>query len=165
MRIPDRTLSPKLNIETTNAKLIMKTTRPSLDVEISKNGLEIENRPIKLKIDNGAFFDSIGLKSIETFTREYVQAGKAAALNSAARCSREAQYLSDGAALGDLAYMRIEKSIDSMLIFIPEEKPEISWEYGYVNISYKPDEITNHWDTGGVEVQYIPYSVDISVKD
>ena len=165
MRIPDGMLAPKLDIETTKAKLLMKTTKTSFDIDVQKNGLQIENHPLKLDIDNRAFFDSLGLKSIDAFAKEYIEAGKQAALKATGRYSKEAEILSDGGTICDLAYIRTQKSIESMLFFIPEEKPQLSWEDGYTDIKYEPDEFRYNWDTGSVDIQYIPFSVKISVED
>ncbi|MCX7614981.1 MAG: DUF6470 family protein [Clostridiales bacterium] len=165
MRILNSMQIPKLKIEKTYAQLNIQSRPASCEVDVEKNGLEMKSEPFVVQIDNSAFYDSIGLKTVETFTAEFAQSGKDAAMSAAERYCKEAKIYLDGGKSSDIAYMRTQKSIESMLIFIPEEKPKFSFKGGDVNRNYTPDKYTYIWDTGGVSAEYLPYSVNISVEE
>ncbi|MPN34783.1 hypothetical protein SDC9_182277 [bioreactor metagenome] len=61
-------------------------------------------------------------------------------------------------AISQIALMRTRKSIETMLVFIPDS-PEMSWKGGSVDISFTPDKLRFSWDSGGLTKTYIPYSI------
>jgi hypothetical protein len=118
---------------------------------------------LKLDIDNSEFFDSIGLKSQETQRQDLIHRGKKAVSESIQMYDDEGKILSrphDKKAIAEIAYQRTNKSIESMLIFIPSERPKLHWSGGDVDISYTPDKVNIDWETHqNTQTQYMPYSV------
>lgn len=153
-----------VKIRTKEAQLLLKTSHAQVYIETQKGGAEINNNPIKLEIYNRYFFDSIGLKSNERQADEMVQESKQAVIESMRRYALDSEIMlqpHNKDAIAQIALQRTHKSIDSMLIFIPENKPEISWSGGEIDISYTPDKVNISWETHqNAEFEYEPYSVE-----
>ncbi len=151
----------QVKIETVKARVFQETTPPSCTVTRERGGLEMDSKPIRLDLDNRAFFGSIGFKSIDTLARELVAKGKRAVAEGTARYCVEGDLLATGGsmAIKEIARIRTEKSIDTMLVFIPEHAPEINWKDGYVEIEYTPDRLRFSWQTGEVNFNYQPFDV------
>lgn len=157
----------QIQIQTQNAQLLMHRVPAQFFLETEKGGFQIESTPSEMQIDNRAFFDSIGLKSLATQASETVTYAKEAVFKAMERyCSEAAALLSpEKITIADLAYQRAQKTIQSMLAFIPEHGPDISWSDARLNISYSPDVLHVSWNPGRVEMKYIPYKVLYDVKD
>jgi len=158
----------QVNIKSTKAQLLQHSEPPQVKVTRQKGGLTMESHPIKLDIDNRAFFDSIGLKSTSALADENIAKGQKAVMDSMAEYAQEADIMFEphnNNAIGEIAVMRASKTIESVLAFIPEESPKLNWSGGDVDISYKPDKLNFAWDTGGIESRYIPYQVEYTVVE
>lgn len=145
------------------AMLLTHSESPRYVLTREKGGFIMKSNPIRFKLDNRAFFESIGLKSIDTLAQELINEGKKAAYESTERyCVEGEMYVKQGAdATYDIALMRTQTSIDSMLVFIPERPPELSWEGGTIDIEYTPDRLRFEWQTHKVEMEYVPYESPI----
>jgi hypothetical protein len=147
------------------AQILMEYEPADLNIERRRNGLKIESRPIRFEIENRAFFESMGLKTIDSLARENISKGERAVEEWVTRHAREGDAIADGTTtIAEIAVSRMLRTIESVLTFIPSEKPKLHWEGGTVDIGYKPDEINYYWDIGGARCQYMPYSLQISVK-
>ncbi len=158
----------QINIRSTKARLLQQSKPPQLTVTRERGGFEMESHPIQLDIDNRAFFDSIGLKSINALAKENVAKGQKAVLDSMADYAKEADTMAiphNNDAISDIAVMRTTKNIETMLNFIPEEPPQLNWTGGYVDISYMPDNLDFNWDVGGIKRTYIPFAVELEVEE
>ena len=156
----------QVNIDSTKAQLLRHSELPSVEINRQKGGLVIDNPPVKLDIDNRAFFDSMGLKGIEALADDLVARGRKAVLEGEARYAQEADILAtpnNNDAFSEIAFQRSQKTIETMLAFIPGCPPEMNWSGGELDIEYTPDVLTFDWDTGGTEGTYIPYKVDFTV--
>ncbi|MDD2221465.1 MAG: DUF6470 family protein [Clostridia bacterium] len=153
-------------IDTKKAQLQQHYEPPEVEITRDRGGLVIDNPPAQWDIDNRAFFDSMGLKSISALADDLIERGKKAALQSEADACREADILAEPHnenALNEIAIQRSQKTIETMLAFIPSCPPEINWYGGGVKIDYTPDRLNFAWQTGGVQGTYIPYRVDYNV--
>lgn len=152
-----------MHIEFTRAKLLMQSHPARVSIETQKNGLNIENSPVRLEINNRAFFDSMGLKSTERFTQDYVEESRQAGLEATAQIAEEGDALVGPHAMtiADLIKSRTNNTIETVLAFIPSERPELNWSEPRLDITYTPDKLNISWDTGGVETEYVPYSLNI----
>lgn len=153
-----------VQIETQKADLILRSEPPELDITRERGGLEIQSDPIELRLDNEDFHDSIGLKSIETLAEELVARGKRAVLSGMQRCEEEGRLFlqpNNKNVASQIALMRTQKSIETMLTFIPDA-PKMSWAGGTVEISYVPDKLDVDWTVHRPEGTYIPYQVSYS---
>lgn len=159
---------PQLKIHSQDAYQLLHHEPAQLAITREKGGLRIENPPVKLELDNEAFFDALGLQSISSFAAEQTALSKQAVGESMARYARMAEILStphNDAAASQIAELYQGKSMEMMLTFIPEAGPVSQWSGGGVDIEYTPDKLHFHWDTGVVEVTYIPYSVQFSLEE
>lgn len=150
--------------ETKKARLLLHYENPSYRMERDRGGLEIRYDPIHADIDNRAFFDSLGLKSVGLLGRELVDRGKNAVLEGMARSAREGDLLAAprSGGIAEIAAENAVKSIETMLVFIPE-RPSVSWEGGDVGIEYTPDRLRFEWKTNRVKLAYEPYDVEFNV--
>lgn len=152
-----------LRYEITDAQLLMKSTPPEMKVETEKNGYQIEHHPIQMKLDNSDFFESIGIKSLDNVLKDAAEYGKQAVIKSMQRYADEKNAVlgPDGITIAQIAAQRSIKTISSAMDFIPDSKPKISWEGGYLDINYVKDERSVSWSPPEIEYEYIPYSVKI----
>ena len=155
-----------VNIQTQAARLLLDPQPAEINIETQKGGAEIKSDPIKVSIDNRGFFDSIGLKSIQAQAEDVKQRGMEAVSESMRRYAQAGKILSmprNKNAIAEIALQQTSKSIDSMLIFIPSEKPELYWSGGTVDINYTPDKVNINWEIHqNVDMQYEPYSIEYS---
>ena len=155
-----------LKYEISNAELLYEIRSAKMDLKTTKNGYKIKSHPIKDQIDNEEFFNSIGMKTLKRQLYDGVQRGKNAVTEFMKRKAAEKNALlsPDKTTIADVHRQRLISSPMSVLRFIPEEKPKISWTEGYMDIKYEKDDIDISWDTGGVSYEYIPYSIEIYVE-
>lgn len=154
---------PRFNLKSDRADLLLHYEPPRALVERKRGGPDYESHPLKLDIDNRAFFDSLGLKSLSLQRDELIAKSRKAALESAAQYTREGNMLAEPksyGAIARIAVLRTQKTIESVLAFIPDP-PEFHWSGGEVETGYIPDELSFNWDTGGVEKNYVPHSTGI----
>lgn len=156
--------NPLLHIESEKAQLLLDCEPATLDLDVRRGGYQIKSTRASIEIDNRAFFDSIGLKGIASFAKDYVQAAYSSALKAAAAANDGKTAIENGASIGDLAFMRVTRSIDMVLVGVLPEKPVITCDKAQLDVRYIGDELGFNWDTGGVSTRYVPYSVDIWVE-
>lgn len=157
----------QVHIDTKPAKLLLDSEAPQLSIHRQRGGLDIESEPIKLDLDNRAFFDSLGLKSVKSFADEIVAKGKKAIIEGMSECAQEAEILSkpnNHNAISQIAVMETQKSIDLMLVFIPEERPKMNWTGGTLDMEFTPDKLDIDWQIRDIKGTYIPYSVKYWVE-
>jgi hypothetical protein len=154
-----------VRIRTHRAALLIDQENPSYRLERDRGGFEMKSDPIRMELDNRAFFDSLGLKSIGGLADDLVQRGKEAALESTARYCREGDLLANpkSGGVSEIILQRMTKSIDTMLVFIPEP-PSVSWEGGDVSIEYTPDRLRFDWSTHSPKIEYQPYSIEFNAE-
>lgn len=150
----------KLKIE--GARLLMEACPPRYEMSRNKGGLEINHMPPRLEIDNRAFFDSIGLKSLSALAKDLIEKSRRAALDGTERYAIEGDILASSGSGGivPIALSRSSRSIETMLVFIPESAPEISFSEGRVDTEYTPDRLFFKWQLEGVKTDYIPYCIE-----
>lgn len=154
-----------LKYEITEAQIVIKTTPGEFKVETEKNGFEMKSHPIKVDIDNTPFYESLDIKSVDKMLKDYVELGKQAVLKAMKECGQDANQMfgPKGLTVAQLAAQHSFKSIDSTIEVIPK-KPNISWNDGYIDIKYIKDERNTEWIPPEIEIEYIPYSVDVNAE-
>ena len=157
-------VDPQLYIETEKAQLDPEIRFPSLTVEREQGGYEMEFSPARLQIDNGPYFDSVGLECIETFAQESAAAARDVAWEAAAAACRDGTAVELGASLGDLAMRRLTAGIERMLACIQPARPEIACAKANLDVSYVKDAYNFEWDVGGATASYTPYSIEMWVE-
>jgi hypothetical protein len=125
----------------------------------------MRNHPIKIQIDNKNFFESLGIKSSDSILLEAARKGEEAVYSFMERHTRDknATLGPNGITVAEIAAQHAFPTIESKLVFIPDEKPDISWTEGYVDVEYVMDERHVEYTPARYEFQYIPYSVKIYV--
>jgi len=155
----------EVNVNSTRAQLLQHTEAASVEITRQRGGLSIESHPLELDIDNRAFFDSLGLKSVSGFAHDIISKGREAVQKSMARYTEEADIMAmpnNDDAISEIALRRTQNSMETMLTFIPEA-PVMHWSGGDVDIAYTPDKLNFAWDTGSANHTYIPYNVEFTV--
>ena len=161
MGLPSVTMMVKpVPVSMKRAQLKMDITPPSHALSRERGGFAMKSDPIHCRIDNRDFYDSLGLKSLDTLTGELINHSEKAVLDAEAQSCREGDLLSspDSGGVAEIARMRIKTSIETMLVFIPE-RPSVSWEGGDLRMHYTPDRLHYEWRLKGVEYQYMPYKL------
>jgi hypothetical protein len=154
-----------LRYEITDAQLIVNKIPAEIKVETKKRGYVMNNHPIKIQINNKSFFESLGIKSTDAVLLDSARKGEEAVFKKMEKYAQEknAALGPDGMTVAQLATQRAFPTIQSKLAFIPEQKPEISWKDGYIDVDYVMDERHVEYTPPKFEFQYIPYSVKIYV--
>ena len=141
----------------------MKTIPAKVEVETEKNGFRMESHPIKIKIDNSDFFQSIGIKPVSVVLKDSAIRSDKAVLDYMRNRTNEknAKLGPNAKTVAEIAAEKAHRTILSGLDFIPKERPHISWEGGYVDINYTKDKRIVKRIPSRIEFEYIPYKVDI----
>ena len=156
-----------LRYEITPAQLLLKTTPARMEMSVDRGGFRIENDRIRLRLDNRKYFDSIGIKSTQSQSRENAMQGQQAVLEATGRYSRQKTAMTgpDRQNIGQvIAAQRQPRPSKTVLAFLPEEKPEASWEGGEVNMRFIKDKVQIKWHPPETEFTYVPYSVKFHVE-
>lgn len=145
--IPAKT---ELNIQ--KSQLSYNTPQPSVEMSIQKGGLEINTEKLQIHIDSFEMQQSIGLKSVKTLVNEYGAEGKQAAYQATANFVQEGNQMAtpNGMKVHDIVAQRANKSIETVLEFLPKERPKISWEGGKTTIDYTPDKLNINFNIGKI---------------
>ncbi|MGI5891277.1 MAG: DUF6470 family protein [Bacillota bacterium] len=156
---------PQIKIHHERARLIQHTIPTSCKITRQRGGYTMQSKPIRMEIDNRAFFDSLGFKSIDALAQDLIAKGKKAVEESTARYGIEGDILAQKGkdAIKEIAHIRNNRSIEKMLVFIPKHPPKFSWKDGYVDIEYTPDRLHFEWQIGKVSFEYQPYSLTFSI--
>jgi hypothetical protein len=155
-----------LMYEITPAQLLYKSTKAQMQISVKRGGMQMENDPIRMELDNSRFFDSIGIKGLNTSMHEVAQAGKNAALEAAGRYTRQKNAMTgpDAVSISQIVAQQARKPASTVLAFLPEEKPETSWSGGDVDMQFIKDKVEISWKPHDIEFTYVPYSVEYHVE-
>lgn len=155
-----------LMFEITPAKLLYKTNPAQMQISVERGGMQMERGPIRMELDNKQFFDSIGIKGIRTRAQENVQAGMKAAQEAAGRYTRQKNAMTgpDAVSISQIAVQQGREPVKTVLAFLPEAKPKISWTGGELNMRYIRDKVEISWKPPEIEFTYVPYSVECHVE-
>lgn len=150
-----------IKIEITRAKLLYDITPLQIKIETDKKGLKIHTEPIKIEIDNRDFFSSLGYKTLDEIAQESVNLGKQAVVKAISKYTQQknAMFGPNAMSIGEIKMKQMLKPIQSMMTYIPKDKPKISWSGGDVDIDYEKDDIEISWIPSKIEFQYIPYDI------
>ena len=149
------------------ARLDYNTELPKVEVSRNKGGLKMKADPIKINLDNSRMFDSIGLKSIDTVAREFSQKSIKIGYQAIANIVQEGNQLSDAQHYTPamLAGQKSQRSIETILSFLPKEGPDISWTGGTLSINYQADDLDFDWEAASrAAFEFVPGSVEFNIK-
>jgi hypothetical protein len=155
-----------LRIDMTRARCLYQIVPAEMRIKTEKHGFTMENHPIKIQLDNEGFFGSLGIKSLKQQSAETAQKAKQAVSDFMGRKAEEKNAMlgPDGLTIAQIKAARFVQRPEAMtLTFIPDQRPEISWRDGYLDIEYRKDDLDISWIPGDVYFTYCPYSVKFSV--
>lgn len=142
---------------------------PKLSMSREKGGFKITSEPIKVNIDTYESMKSAGIMSPLDRTFEAKQKGIQIAYEATAR------YVADGNALADtpqsqnpipeIAKNYFNRNIETMLSFIPSQKPNITWKDGTLNIQYEMDEYDIDWESARPSFEFVPPTIELTVLE
>ena len=143
------------------AKLLYEHTPAQMQVSVTRGGFSMESEPVRMELDNRQFFDSIGIKSLQTQAKETIQRGKEAAQNTAGRYTRQKNAMTgpDAVNISQIVAVGERAPVKTKLAFLPEAKPEVTFSGGKVHMEFLRDKVEISWKPYELEFTYIPYSV------
>lgn len=156
----------KLNVNTTNARVDIQAPQPKVEIHRTPGGYEMQSTPLQIKIDQSACFSSLGAKNVFDSTYDFAMEGKRAAMEVTARYAQEGNRMMEdrsGAAYSNIIQNRLAKSTDTIMNFLPNVRPEISYEGGGTQINYTKDQVNADWTIAKPTLNYTPGRVDFSV--
>lgn len=156
-----------LKIESTRAQILLNIVPAKMVVKTEKKGLTMKNNPIRLRIDNESFFESMGLKSLKDLARDNIAIGKNAVIEVMQKYADQKNAMSgpNKMSIGKIQFLRAQRPIQHMMDFIPEEKPSMRWSGGNVDINYEKDITDITWTPAKVEAKYIPYDINFYIDE
>jgi len=151
----------QLLYDITPAQLLYKRTSAQMQISVTHGQMQIENDPLRLELDNKQFFDSINIKGIQSLANDQIQQGKQAALEAAARHSREKTAMTgpDAVTMSQLVAQQGRIPTQMQMTFLPAAKPKASWKGGDINVQFSRDRVEISWTPHKMEFTYVPYSV------
>ena len=161
------TVPISIEVVVKRAKLNYNTELPKVDVSRSKGSLTMHAEPVKINIDSTKAFDSIGLKKTDALIRDNADEGIKICYQATAK------FVDDGNQLlniqnispADLAAQQSQRSIETVMSFLPQSGPDISWSDGTLNINYQADELDFDWETNSrASFEFVPGSIEFNIK-
>jgi hypothetical protein len=164
-----KTVPISIEIIVHKAELRYDAEFPKVEVTRDRGGLKMQAEPIQIQLDNKRMRESIGMKGIDRLTRDYADDGIRICYQATARFVQEGNQLLDFKhySPADIAAQRIQRNIETVLSFLPEHGPDISWSGGTLSINYQADELNFNWDAspvGNPSFEFVPPRIEFKVK-
>ncbi|MEG0615875.1 MAG: DUF6470 family protein, partial [Oscillospiraceae bacterium] len=142
-----KTIPIKIEVTVNRAKLDYNNPLPKVAITKDKGKMTMHAEPIKINVDSQKMFDSIGLKKIDTLSKEVSDKGFKVAYEATAKIVQDGNKLEAAHKFSpaDIAAEQSQRSIESVLAFIPKDGPEISWSDGTLSIQYQADQLNFDW--------------------
>ena len=148
----------------------LKTTLPAIQLDTEAAKIEISSAQGELSIDQTPCRESIGIKTVSTFTRDYAQEGKNAVLAGIGRMANEGDQLanisnSGGDAIVNLAIAHVTPAkgevslgwIDNPIISYQPQAPTITASDPSLNLQLNRGKVENDFQWGTVNFQVTQY--------
>lgn len=148
----------------------LKTTLPAIQLDTKAATLEISSGNGELSIDQTPCRESIGIKTVSTFTRDYAQEGHRAVLAGIERMASEGDQLANtsrtgGDAIVNLAIAHVTPSkgevtlgwIENPIISYRPQAPTFSASDPSLNLSLNRGKVENDFQWGTVNFQVTQY--------
>lgn len=156
----------RLMYNMTPAQLEYSRTKTQMRVNVERAPIEIERQPLKMELDNQAFYESLGYKGLATQARERIADARRTIQQIVGDISREA-----GMKLGPNAMNEGQISQQKMtapppepdLVFIPEPV-KIHFSGGTVSFRVPREKVNIDWVPHRMDFRYTPRSVQYYVE-
>ena len=157
-----------VEINVTRAELKLDYSAPTVQITKSPGGMQITAEPIKVNIDNTAARESLGLghKNIDTFAKDVAQEGIKVSYQAIANIVNEGNALGNFEATpASIAASKVNRTMETIMEFLPKEGPDISWSGNTLSINYKADQLNMDWNTNlSAKLEFIPGTVEFIVN-
>lgn len=160
-----KTVPISIEIKSTKARFEASSDGPKLSVSRTPGGFTMRSEPIRVQIDQSASRASAGMKSNAQQMEQFASDGMRISYDAIANIVDEGNALANGSTVPDIAMSRFEKTIDTMLAFLPSVAPDISWSGGTLNLNYQMSDVDMSWYTPGANISFIPGNIEISVTE
>lgn len=158
-----------MEVHVNNAKLEMESPRATLDITREKGGWTIASEPIRVKLDTFEARSSAGMKSTPTVIEEAAARGKRLGYEAIGRIAEDGNFLMDihlkDHTIPNLAAQKMDKSLDTIIGFIPSQGPDISWEGPDLQMKYEMDKLTFDWRINRPQFTFIPGNIEMEIKE
>ncbi|MDF2567469.1 MAG: hypothetical protein K0R90_925 [Oscillospiraceae bacterium] len=106
------------------------------------------------------------MKSTMSLMKEHAAEGIRAAQEATAKNVEKGNAMGDvlHTSIADIAASNFISTIETGLVFIPQEGPEVSFSDPSVEIEYTPDNLEFNWEISSPEFNYVPYDINVSVE-
>lgn len=159
----------QIGIDTYRSWMDIKQTPPKANIEQRPPELTIDSQLPKVHIDQTQCFAESGLKTSLQLAHDFYAEGMQVALEAIGRISEEGTRLvsieNGGNPIADMAYESTIKQYEVGMVQMPRSKPDIQWDMGYLNISFRPNPAKIEWETHTkAEINASHHKVDIYMK-
>lgn len=157
-----------INVEITvnRARLDYNNHLPKVKVTRDRGGLQIEAEPIKLHLDGQRMRDSLNMKKSADVTKDFADKGMKVSYQAIATIVQDGNKLvsPQGISPAEIASQKVQRSIETILEFLPKEGPEMSWTGGTLKVNYQADKMNFDWDLKQqAAFNFIPGSIEFRV--
>lgn len=144
---------PQLGLRITQPNLQLYITDPNLQVHTQPPDLALKTIEPEVIIDLRSSFNSMGLKDIDAFMKDFTANARATVLKGIERRADEGDALgkAKGPSIGQLADQASKPEEKQLVIgLMPEAPPEISAKLGTIDGEYTPGDVSVHLEIGKV---------------
>lgn len=157
-----------INVEITvnRARLDYNNHLPKVKVTRDRGGLQIEAEPIKLHLDGQRMRDSLNMKKSADVTKDFADKGMKVSYQAIATIVQDGNKLvsPQGISPAEIASQKVQRSIETILEFLPKEGPEMSWTGGTLKVNYQADKMNFDWDLKQqAAFNFVPGSIEFRV--
>ena len=141
----------QIGIDTYRSWMDIKQTPPKAYIEQKPPELSIDRKLPKVHIDQTQCFAESGLKPALQLARDFYDDSLQAAFEAIGRIAEEGTRLAaidkGGNPIAEIAYEKSQRNDRVTMVQMPKSKPDIQWDMGYLNISWKPNPAKIEWET------------------
>lgn len=159
----------QIGIDTSKSKIEIRQSLPKAYIEQKPPELTIDQKLPKVHIDQTQCFAESGLKPALQLSSDFYKEGLQAVLEGIGRVAEEGTRLAaiekGGNPIADIAYERLQRNYEAVMVQMPKSRPDIEWDMGYLDINFKPNPPKINWETQTMaEISASRHRVDIYMK-
>lgn len=168
-KIQIRQVAAQIGVETQRASLrVVRSAMKRLQIRQQMAQMQIESKISRVRIDQTQVFAESGLKSPLVLARAFYQnsamMGIEAISTIAAEGARFLQIHNKANPFAEIARTRGVHQRQMTAVAMPQSRPDISWDPGYVHIEWTRGGVEVSWEDVPAEVEYQPHSVRVFVR-
>ena len=157
----------KIELQKTPARFEMSTKFVSVKYNRTAGGLEYDTDPIRMKIDNTAWRNSVNLKNCDTFVRDIAAKGRQAGLDAVAQIVKDGNQLAlphRRVTPADISRRNMNRIRETVVDFIPKGGVKISWDGGTVDFKYNRSDIEFDVEPSTLDIRYVPAQLEYFIS-